>query len=97
MATYVSLYNFTDQGIRNVKDTLKRVEAAKQAAAQAGATIKEVYWLQGKYDVLAVSESPDETAAMALALNTAKAGNVSGQTLRAFTATEMEKILAKVV
>jgi uncharacterized protein with GYD domain len=97
MATYVSLYNFTDQGIRNVKDTLKRVEAAKQAAAQAGATIKEVYWLQGKYDVLVVSESPDETAAMALALNTAKAGNVSGQTLRAFTATEMEKILAKVV
>jgi uncharacterized protein with GYD domain len=97
MATYVTLYNFTDQGIRNVKDTLKRADAAKQAAAQAGVTIKEIYWLQGKYDVLVVSESPDETAAMALAVNTAKAGNVSGQTLRAFTATEMETILAKVV
>jgi uncharacterized protein with GYD domain len=97
MATYVSLYNFTDQGVRNVKDTLKRAEAVKQAAAQAGVTIKEIYWLQGKYDVLVVSESADETAAMALAVNTAKAGNVSGQTLRAFTATEMEKILAKVI
>jgi uncharacterized protein with GYD domain len=97
MATYVTLYNYTDQGIRNVKDTVKRAEAVKQVAAQADVTIKEVYWLQGKYDVLVVSESPDETAAMALAVNTAKAGNVSGQTLRAFTATEMEKILAKVV
>ena len=97
MATYVTLYNYTDQGIRGVKDTVKRAEAVKQAAAQAGVTIKEVYWLQGKYDLLVVSESPDETAAMALAVNTAKAGNVSGQTLRAFTATEMEKILAKVV
>jgi uncharacterized protein with GYD domain len=97
MATYVTLYNFTEQGSRNVKDTVKRAEAVKQAAAQAGVTIKEVYWLQGKYDVLVISESPDETAAMALAVNTAKAGNVSGQTLRAFTATEMEKILAKVV
>lgn len=97
MATYVTLYNFTDQGIRNVKDTIKRAEAAKQAATEAGVTIKEIYWLQGKYDVLVVSESPDETAAMALAVNTAKAGNVSGQTLRAFTATEMETILAKVV
>lgn len=96
MATYVTLYNFTDQGIRNVKDTIKRAEAAKQAATEAGVTIKEIYWLQGKYDVLVVSESPDETAAMALAVNTAKAGNVSGQTLRAFTATEMETILAKV-
>ena len=55
MATYVTLYNFTDQGIRNVKDTVKRAEAVKQAAAQAGVTIKEVYWLQGKYDVLVVS------------------------------------------
>jgi len=97
MATYVTLYNFTDQGIRNVKDTVKRAEAVKQAAAHGGVTIKEIYWLQGKYDILVVSESPDETAAMALAVNTAKAGNVSGQTLRAFTAAEMEKILAKVV
>ena len=51
-----------------------------------------MYWLQGKYDGVVVSESPDEAAAMALAVNTAKAGNVSGQTLRAFTAAEMENI-----
>jgi uncharacterized protein with GYD domain len=97
MPTYVSLYKFTDQGIRNVKDTLKRSEAAKQAAAQAGATLKDVYWLQGQYDILVIGEAPDETTAMAIALTAAKGGNVTTQTMRAFTAAEMEKILAKVV
>jgi uncharacterized protein with GYD domain len=97
MPTYVTLFKFTDQGIRNVKDTIKRVEAGKQAAAQTGATLKDIYWLQGQYDMVTIGEAPDETTAMALALNTAKAGNVTTQTMRAFTAAEMETILAKVV
>lgn len=97
MPTYVTLYNFTDQGMRSVKDTVKRGEAAKQAATQVGATIKAIYWLQGKYDILVVSETPDETTGMAIALSTAKAGNVTGQTVRAFTAAEMEAALTKVV
>ena len=46
MATHVTLYNFTDQGLRNIKDTLKRVEATKQGAAQARMTIKEIMWLE---------------------------------------------------
>jgi uncharacterized protein with GYD domain len=96
MPAYVTLFKFTDQGIRNVKDTVKRAEAAKQAAAQAGGTLKETYWLQGQYDIVAVSEAPDETTAMAIALTAAKAGNVTTQTMRAFTAAEMETILAKV-
>jgi uncharacterized protein with GYD domain len=96
MPIYVTLLKFTDQGVRNIKDTVKRSEAAKQMASQAGARIKDIYWLQGQHDVVVVSEAPDETTAMAFALNTAKQGNVTTQTMRAFTAAEMEAILAKV-
>jgi len=96
MATYVSLYNFTDQGIRTIKDTLKRVEAAKKAAWQAGVQIKEVLWLQGPHDLVVISEAADEIASTAFTLNTYKMGNIRGQTFRAFTAAEMEKTLEKV-
>lgn len=96
MATYVTLSNFTEQGIRNIKDTLKRVEAATKAGAQAGVKLKEVLWTQGPYDMVVISESADEIAANAFVLNVAKAGNVRGQTFRAFTVAEMQKILDKV-
>jgi len=96
MPTYVTLFKFTDQGIRNVKDTVKRTEANKQAAAQAGVTVKEALWVQGQYDLVSVTEAPDEATAMAMALTIAKAGNATTQTMRAFSAAEMEAILAKV-
>jgi uncharacterized protein with GYD domain len=96
MATYVTLYNFTEKGAHEIKDTVKRVEAAKAAAKQLGVTIKEVLWLQGKYDIVVISEGSDEIGMNALGLNTVKLGNVRGQTMRAFTAGEMAKILEKV-
>ena len=96
MATYVTLYNFTEKGAREIKDTLKRTEAAKAAAKQFGVTIKEVLWLQGQYDLAVIIEATDEIAVTALILNTIKLGNIRGQTLRAFTAGEMAKILEKV-
>jgi uncharacterized protein with GYD domain len=96
MATYVLLATFTEQGIHNVKDSVKRAEAFKKAAKQAGASVKELLWLQGQYDLVTIVEAPDDTTASALALNVAKLGNIRGQTLRAFTAAEMEKILEKV-
>jgi uncharacterized protein with GYD domain len=96
MSTYVTLYTFTDQGLKTIKDTVKRAEAVKKAAAAAGITIKELVWTQGQYDLVAISEAPDEMVGAAFALNTAKAGNVHIQTLRAFTAKEMEKILEHV-
>ena len=97
MATYITLMNFTAQGISSVKDSVKRAEAAKKAATKAGAAIKEVLWTQGKYDVVVISEAPDDASATAMVLNIAKQGNVHTQMLRAFTAAEMEKILEKVV
>lgn len=96
MATYVTLYNFTEQGLRNIKDTVKRAEAAKKAATAAGMTIKEILWTQGQYDMVGITEVADEAAGTAFELHTLKAGNVRTQTLRAFTAAEMEKILEHV-
>jgi len=96
MATYVTLYNFTDQALPNIKHTLRRAAAAKQAATQAGVTVKEILWLQGQYNLLVISESSDEVTAAAFSLNILKQGNLRGQTLRAITAAEMEKILEKV-
>jgi len=66
------------------------------AAAAIGMQVKEVVWTQGKYDVIVISEASDEVKANAFALNTLKLGNVRGQTLRAYTAAEMEKILEHV-
>jgi uncharacterized protein with GYD domain len=96
MATYVTLYKYTDQGLRNIKDAPKRVEAAKAAAAKVGINVKEVLWLQGEYDFMTISESSDDLVATAFNLNTAKQGNVHTTTIRAFTEAEMEKILAHV-
>jgi uncharacterized protein with GYD domain len=96
MATYIHLFNFTDQGLRGIKDTVKRAEASKKAAAEFGVSFKEMIWTQGQYDFIVISEAQDEATANAFLLNVLKAGNVRGQTLRAFTATEMEKILEKV-
>ena len=96
MATYVTLYNFTEQGLRNIKDTVKRAKAAKKAGSEAGVTLKEIVWTQGQYDIIAISETSDETMASAYLLNVLKAGNLRAQTLRAFTTAEMEKILEKV-
>jgi len=93
MPTYVTLSNFTDQGIRSIKDTVKRAEAFRKAAKESGVTIKDILWTQGQYDLITIMEVSDEAAATALALNVAKMGNIRGQTLRAFTAAEMEKTL----
>jgi uncharacterized protein with GYD domain len=95
MATYIMLGQFTDQGIRNVKDTAKRAEAVKEMAKKVGATVKEVYWTMGAYDVATVVEAPDEASATAFFLSVAALGNVRTQSLRAFTANEMSGILGK--
>lgn len=96
MATYVTLVNFTEQGVRNIKDTVNRANAAKQAGSALGVQIKEVLWTQGQYDMVIISESSDEIAANAMILNVVKAGNIRTQVMRAFTAAEMQKILDKV-
>ncbi|MBM3801923.1 MAG: GYD domain-containing protein [Acidimicrobiia bacterium] len=95
MATHLLLLNFTDQGIHEVKETIKRAEAFRSTAAKAGAKVKEVYWTLGQYDGVLIFEAPDEATATALGLSLGSLGNVRTQTLRAFTAEEIGQILAK--
>jgi uncharacterized protein with GYD domain len=85
MPTYVMLASFTEQGIRNIKDSPKRADAFKNTAKKAGATVKEVFWTLGQYDVVAIVEAPDDVTMTALGLATGKLGNVRTQTLRAFS------------
>ena len=95
MATYIVLASFTDQGIRSVKDTTKRADAVKALAKKFGATAKEFFWTLGSYDVVAIFEAPDDASITALGLAIGAAGNVRTQTLRAFSAEEMNRVLAK--
>jgi uncharacterized protein with GYD domain len=95
MATYIVLTSFTDQGIRNAKDTTKRADGVRELAKKFGVTAKEFYWTLGAYDVVALFEAPDDASMTALGLAIGAAGNVRTQTLRAFSREEMNKVLAK--
>jgi uncharacterized protein with GYD domain len=97
MVTYVVLGNFTDQGVRNVKDSPKRADAFKEMAKTFGVTVKEIVWTQGRYDIVTVLEAPDEAAAMSLSLSLSALGNVRTETLRAFSAADMTKIVGKML
>ena len=96
MITYIGLLSFTDKGLQSIKDTTKRAAAAKEAAKKSGVNMRDVFWTLGDYDVVCVLEAEDEAALTAFSIATAQQGNVRTRTLRAFTATEMDKILAKV-
>lgn len=95
MPTYVVLYKFTEQGAKNIKGTVERAKESLAAQEQRGFKTHGIYWTQGSYDLVAVFEAPDEHAMMAGMLNIAKAGNVHSETLRAFTAEEMEMVIQK--
>lgn len=92
MAAFVTLINFTDQGIRNVKESPARFEAFKAMAERLGVTVKSVYYTVGAYDLVLVTEGTDEAAMTAL-LKVASLGNVRTQTLRGFSVDEMKKII----
>jgi uncharacterized protein with GYD domain len=92
MVTYVVLTKFTDQGIRNAKESPKRADAFKKMAETFGATVKELFWTQGQYDIVTVVEAPDEISAAALNLSISALGNVRTESLRAFSAAEMMTI-----
>jgi uncharacterized protein with GYD domain len=95
MATYVSLLKWTEQGIKNVKDTVKRVRQAEEAVQKAGGRITSVLYTQGEYDLVAIYEWPDDETANAFFLSLAATGNVTSRTMRAYSTDEMERIISK--
>jgi uncharacterized protein with GYD domain len=94
MATYLSLINWTDQGIRTVKDSPKRLEATKKALKKLGGDLRAFYMLQGHYDGVLIFDIPNDEALTTFLLTTGTAGNVRTTTLRAFTEAEFTKHIA---
>ena len=95
MPTYIVLYRFTAQGMKNVKETVRRAKDIRRANEQRGFKVIGTYWTQGRYDLVSVVEAPNEEAMVAGLFNIAESGNVHSETLRAFTDAEMERILAR--
>src|SRR5215475_5799281 len=96
MLTYISLVQFTDKGIQAAKDTTRRVADWAAKVKPKGVTIKQMYWTLGQYDQVCVFYAPDDETVDGVLLAADMLGNIRTQTLRAFTASEMEKILASV-
>ena len=91
MVAYVVLANFTEQGIRNAKESPKRAEAFKAMAKTFGVTVREILWTQGRYDIVTILDAPDEPSFMSLTLSLGALGNVRTESLRAFSAAEMTR------
>jgi len=95
MTTYVSLINWTDQGIKEYRHTVARANASKGLAAKFGGRLVSIWWTVGPYDLVAVSEFADEESAGAFALSLGAAGNVRTTTMRAFGADMMSAIISR--
>ena len=94
MATYIVLINYTQQGIKNIKESPARFDAAKNAIKAMGADIKQVFLTIGQYDLVIIAEAPDDETMARFLLATGSLGNVSTQTMRAFTEDEFRKLVA---
>src|SRR5215510_10870621 len=95
MPTYIVLGTFTDQGIRSVRDSLKREDAFRKQCEKVGAKVKDVYRTMGRYDLTAVVDAPDDVTISSLMYSTGALGNIRTETLRAFTRQETEQAFAK--
>ena len=94
MATYISLIKFTQQGITTIKEGPARLDAGKETLKTFGSELKAFYLTMGSYDIVAISEAPDDAAAAKVALALGAAGNVTTETLRAFSEDEYREIVA---
>jgi uncharacterized protein with GYD domain len=95
MATFISTIKFTQQGIKGIDESTKRAAALKAAAKKRGVKVTNIYWTLGEYDGLLILEAPDDETASSLLLHLGMLGNVHTTTCRAFTAAEMDNIVAK--
>lgn len=94
MPTYITLIKWTDQGIASIKEAPARLDAGKDTLKTFGSELKAFYLTMGRYDIVTVSEAPDDVAAAKVALTIGSAGNVTTETLRAFTEDEYREIVA---
>jgi uncharacterized protein with GYD domain len=93
MTTYVSLFNWTDQGIKNFRDTRHRADEFTKLVQSSGGRVRELLWTVGEYDLVCVVDFPDDEAGVAALLRLGSAGNIRSKTLRAFDSDEMAGII----
>jgi len=95
MSHYIILGNFTDQGIRGIKDTTKRAQAFRDLAEDMGGSIKDIYWTLGAYDVVLTMEGPDDETVAAILMKVGSLGNLKSHTLRAFNEAEINSVISR--
>ena len=95
MPTYVVLLNWTDQGVKSAKETVKRYEQGKAAFKDMGVTFRDTYWTVGPYDVVSTIDAPDDETLSAALLTLGGLGNVRSTTMRAFSADEMTGLIGR--
>jgi uncharacterized protein with GYD domain len=93
MPHYIALVSFTDQGIRDVKNSIKRADRFKRLAAKHKVKVREIHWTMGRYDIIVTFDAANESAMSALTLENASLGNVRTETLRAYTRDEFANIV----
>ncbi|HEX9248128.1 MAG TPA: GYD domain-containing protein [Gemmatimonadaceae bacterium] len=93
MPTYISMLQYTQQGISNIKNAPARIDAAKDAYRKAGGELKSIYLTLGRYDLVAIVEMPNDEAVARMALALGAQGNIRSETMRAFTETEFKKVV----
>ena len=96
MPTYVTLFKWTEQGVKDVKNAPARFEASKKLTEAMGGKVLGLYVTMGDYDIVAVTEGPSDELAAAIALSIASKGNARTTTMRAFTESEFAEIVKKV-
>jgi uncharacterized protein with GYD domain len=95
MATYVSLINWTEQGIRNFRDTTQRAADFSRLVESVGGKVRELLWTVGEYDIVCVADFPEEESGVAALLQVGASGNIRSNTMRAFTAEQMADIIGR--
>jgi uncharacterized protein with GYD domain len=93
VTTYIMLINWTEQGVKNVRESPKRLDAAKKLLGEMGGSFKEFFLTMGDYDMVAVCDAPDDAVAARFALSLGSAGNVRTRTLKAFPEAAYREII----
>jgi uncharacterized protein with GYD domain len=96
MPTYINLVNWTDQGIRNIKDAPQRIDAFKKAVEAAGGKVNGFYVTMGKYDIVTIVDVPSDEAVTSILLNTGSKGSVRTETMKTLTEDQFRNIITKV-
>jgi uncharacterized protein with GYD domain len=94
MPTYIVLVNWTEQGVRQIKDSPKRLDAAKKALKDMGGEFKATYLTMGDYDLVFICEAPDDAVAARFIMQLGMLGNVRTKTLKAFPEAAYREIVA---